>query len=187
VNTSFIDNNLCGDQNCSPVIIKNPGWYYIDGLGFYIKEGIHFSDYTYGEYSFNFSEDAILFLKQACDPDISSVLNFLNENTLTEIYYDFYPYHPTSSYGNITQINENWWLRSASRDFSTTNSQFWLKPGSIIFLLVLILLTIIGIIFGIKFRKEKKKNQLIILICMIILAIIFSILLFIIYYISSMI
>jgi hypothetical protein len=185
VNTSFIDDNLCGYQNCSPEVIKNQEWYFIDGLGFYIKEGIHFSDYTYGN-SFNFSEDAIVFLTQACAPDISSVLDYLNENTLHELYYDFYPYHPTSSQGNITQINENWWLRSASTDFST-NSQFWLQPGSIIFLAVLLFLIIIGIILGIKFRKEKKKKQLIILICMIILAIIVTIILFIIHYISGMI
>ncbi len=122
VNISYLENNLCEEDSCSPKVEKdNYGyWYYVDDVfGILAKDDLIYvysvNQYTNGPFSYNVSEEQIEFIYNVCEEDISSILSYLNENTLLKDWNDFYQYKPNGGYGHeITKIDDNWYLDSHS-------------------------------------------------------------------------
>lgn len=126
VNISYIENNLCTVNDCSPKVSKSGDDYYIDDedatmpSSFTIEpaDGI-IRYYTWVKtidnittYEFYISDNASEFLIQACEPDITPVLNYLQENNITADYNNFYTYKPEGD--NVKKIDETWYLKSSS-------------------------------------------------------------------------
>jgi hypothetical protein len=180
-NTTYIDNNLCVYQNCSPKVTKYYSRYTIDNKEFGIQDGLIF-----GGNSLHFSDDEIAFLTQACSPNISAVLHYINEHPLKKFYNDFYPQAQENQPGEESLIGENWWLYATSPS-SSGILNIRNNPLIIMDLLVFIIAIVSAIIFGVLYRKEKKKYQLIGCFAMIILTILFAISLFFLTYVNQMI
>jgi len=120
INISYIENNLCEEESCSPKVEKDKlgYWYYVDDVFGIYTEGDSLYVYSLNRYSkgpFNISEDQIDFISNICEPDITSILNYLNKNNLSKDWNDFYQYKPNGGDGHeITKIDDNWYLDSHS-------------------------------------------------------------------------
>ncbi len=134
VNISYIENNLCEEENCSPIIEKdNYGyWYYIDNtFGILIDEDVLYV------YTQNISEKVIDFIIPAIKEDIKPVLNYIIENNLTGDWNDFYNYQPCDKYGHkIIKIDNIWYLDSHSYIRNKDNSMEYVTGFSYCFFLV---------------------------------------------------
>lgn len=122
INSSYLENNLCEEDSCFPKVEKdNYGyWYYVDDVfGISTKYDSLYvypvNRYSEGPFYFNISEEQIEFISNLCEQNISSVLNYLNKNNLSNEWNDFYQYKPTGKLGHeITRIDDTWYLDSHS-------------------------------------------------------------------------
>lgn len=150
INTSYIENNLCEDDNCR----------IFDGTD------TNFVLEIWG----NLSDNATELLNQACDPDITPVINYIEENNMTTHitidYNDFYPYYPTGEnldLKNIKLIGDTWYLVSSSFDPESVLSFY--RATELMFILIIVILTliiiiVISIILYERWKKRNKSKQL---------------------------
>lgn len=152
INISYIENNLCEGESCSPQVEKdNYGyWYYVDDTF-----GMHIDGDELYVYSSNISEDQIEFITGICEPDITPVLNYLNENNLTEDWNNFYQYKPNGGYGHkITKIDNTWYLDSHSYIRTRDNPMTYITGFLYCFFLspiVLFEVLMLGLMLGVLF------------------------------------
>jgi len=122
INTSFIEENLCEEEDCSPIVNWDGSDYLIDHI--WIRSDKNYFDLIpFGASRYNLSKDAADFLIKACEPNISSVLNYVRENIANmDDYCDFYPYYPTDEDNEkIVKINKTWYLVSSSYSWKKDN------------------------------------------------------------------
>lgn len=124
VNVSFIEDNLCELEDCSPKVKKYDSNYYVDKTEIKIRDPgldvVSFDSHTPFYYS-NVSDE---FLKEACEQDITPVLNYIRGSNSIGDFNDFYPaeIYLTGEYSldeprlevNVKQIDDGWYLISRS-------------------------------------------------------------------------
>ncbi len=162
INISFIESNLCEDESCSPLVkIEYGDQFWIDDSCriFDVNDDVYVLDIWA-----NLSDNATDLLNQACDPEITPVINYIEENNLTKYsttdYNDFYPYYPTGENNKeIKQIDETWYLATSSFDPESVTSFY--RTMDLIYALMIIIpfLLIMAIVSIIMYRRWKKKNS----------------------------
>jgi len=133
-NLTYINENLCEDSDCSPMIRKDDYSYCITDKenlktsfsSIYIDEGVIWFNLDYVRfnnetvYQVYITENITDFLIQACEPDVTPVLDYLKENNFTADYNHFYAYKPSGE--NVKKINDKWYLEYSS--FSLRKTDF---------------------------------------------------------------
>jgi len=159
INVSFIESNLCEDENCSTLVrIEYGDQFFIDNsCRIFLYDDVYVLD-IFG----NLSDNATELLNQACDPEIIPVIDYIEENNLTKYsavdYNDFYPYYPTGKNNKeIKQIDETWYLATSSYvPGSVTSSDITMELMYIIIIIIsLLIITIVSIIV---YRKWKNSQ-----------------------------
>lgn len=195
INVSFIENNLIDLKNISDVIFTNNyntgGWCRLSffdntssiriSLSAHQEHGnevIFWSSKPYVStppYHYNFSNTTASFLINACEQNITDVLNYICENSFAEDWNDFYPFDPLQSTPSNywsdgpRKIDDIWYFAAYSYH---AQSIFVFAPA-LIFALFAFISIIIGIFFGIQYKRTKKKYYLIFICATIIFTIIF--------------
>jgi hypothetical protein len=191
VNISYIEDFICQDDNCSPYIKKwyEGGMYTVDDFVFTVFNS---SNYTFIELQSpescyqRLTTNITLFFQKVCTPDITPVLNYLNNTLISDYMCYFYPQTVESSDEKVTQISDKWYMLSSSPSFSFSNT-FLESPYAVVFILVIFIVIITMLISIWKYNKEKKRKYLIIYICMTIVIIILVIVFCLLYYACQMI
>ena len=188
INVSYIENNLCNEENCYPKVqkeyIRNQTIYSINNNEIYIdsEKGELVLYHNAGRAYDLFANDTLLeFIKGACESNITPVIDYINQEKSFSSDVWIYPYYPEDVEEEyIYQIDETWY--SVIYPYSSYDSSsciFEFNIFSILFLIFVIITMTATIFFFIKFRKIKKKSYLIIFLISLIATIIFSILFYI--------
>ena len=187
INVSYIENNLCTEENCYPKVqkefINNQTIYSINNNEIYIDPEknelvlwnnaglayILFTNYTLLE-----------FIKGACESNITPVIEYINQEKSFSGEVWIYPYYPKDVEEKyIHQIDETWYSVIYPNSYYSYPCTFIFDPLVILLFAFAIISAIIAIISFIKFikiRDKKRKIYLFIFMISVIFAIIFLIL-----------
>jgi len=172
INVTYFQENLCEDDNCSPKVTMNWDAYNnygiyrfsIDGISIQPSDGfihLHHDPYS-SQKIYNFSDDALEYLDRACNPDITPVIDYMEENNLTEDYNEFYPHYPTGynvDKHKVTQIDDTWYLESYSFDPESVESWYQFTFLMCVVAPILIIVTISLLIGFLLYKRWKKRNK----------------------------
>jgi len=165
IDVDFLENNICNKSGCDP-IIKNKGEYWTyerySRWDYYL---IYSSHIQILHYNYTFSDEGAEFLKKICTHNITPVIKYVNNNSLTNQENIFYPYKITHKPGrydinyNIEKIDETWYLKSYSVDYGKILDENRLRTDIQILFCLIILPLILIILVVLIIRQKKLKKQ----------------------------
>jgi len=187
INVSYIENNLCNEENCYPRVqkefINNQTIYSINNNEIYIdpeKNELVLWNNAGSAYILFTNYTLLEFIKEACESNITPVIEYINQEKSFSGEVWIYPYYPEDVKEEyIHQIDETWYSVIYPNSQYSYPCTFTFDPLVILLFAFAIISAIIAIIFFIKFvkiKEKKKKIYLFIFMISVIFAIIFLIL-----------